>query len=767
MPSASRLAAENRSQAVSIRQRAAGGWLRAAHYAPPNVRWTWGAAAAVSLLLALGLLRADWAPWPPKGAFSDLAITHWPNAVFIQNALRETGWLPLWRPLILAGAPFAANPLSGLWYPPNVLLLFLPLPAAFNLLLALHLLWGGVGMYRLGRVLRLSAGASLIAAVAWALAPKTIAHLGAGHVGLVYAAGWLPWVIWAARRAGQEGGVFRWALAGATLAFQFLADPRLAALAAPAAVAGLFYRRERGDEPPMSSAPFAGSVVHLLTGGLIFLLLTAVQALPLAEFMQYANRATLTPAESAEFSLPWRYLLGVILPDRGGFHEWMTYAGPAVLMLAILGLVALGRRAWPVLAGLAGVVLFALGANAPLYPLLVRLAPGMSWLRVPARAWFLVAFGLALLAGFGVAALQRKAQPGRWLTPARTAALSLVLIVMDLGFMDASLVRLRPVASLLDEGGELAAYLRDQPGLFRVYSPSYSLPQHTGAVYNLQTVDGVDPLQLAETVAFVREASGVGDRMPGYSVVLPPLPPGGDVTTAHRDTRPNLDLLGLLNVRYLAAEFPIQADGLVEKARFGATYLYENTKALPRAFIVSRAEPVSGPEEALARLAEADPRDVAFVEGEGESGSPIPLQIARNAEELGGAPPRSGGAGGEVEVIRYTPDDIVVQAALDRPGVLVLSEVWYPGWEARIDGQPAPMYRADGLLRAVYLQPGAHTVEFSYAPWTVKAGLALSGLGWAALLLIGLMEKVARTQGGRGGIDFVALCLRGKRALDG
>ena len=704
--------------------------------------------AAASLLAAAALLGADWVPWSAKGAYSDLAITHWPNAVFMREALRETGRLPLWRPLIMAGAPFAANPLSGLWYPPNLLLLFLPLPAAFNLLLALHLLWGGLGMYRLGQQFRLSRGAALVAAAAWVLTPRTIAHMGAGHVGLVYALGWWPWVVGAARRARQTGRWSAWGVAGGVLALEFLADPRITALTLPVAALITLFTKQTLLSPHPSPPPQGGrehipsslrgreglsALLRLagqrVPGALVFLLLTAVQTLPLAEFMGYSTRSLLTPYEAGWSSLPWTYLLGVILPDRGGFHEWMTYVGPAVLILALLGLRALGRRAGGVVAGLGLAILFALGANTPFYRLLVRVVPGLTWLRVPARAWFIVAFGLALLAGIGVHALQRRPRPGRWLSPSRVAALALALVVLDLGFMDASLIRLRSVASILSEGSELAAYLAAQPGLFRIYSPSYSLPQQSGAVYGLHSVDGVDPLQLAETAAFVRQAAGLESQPPRYSEVLPPAPPNGDVILGHRDARPDLNLLGLLNVRYLAAEFPLDVGGLVERGRFGTTYLYENTHVLPRAFVLYRAEPVIGPEEALARLKEADPRQVAFVEG----GAALTGQSTATLSEA--------------LVTLYTPDSITVRVTLERPGVLILSEVWYPGWEARADGQPLPIYRADGLLRAVYLQPGTHTIVFNYAPGTVKAGLALSVLGWLVFASLGVSEwrKQARS----------------------
>jgi hypothetical protein len=96
-------------------------------------------------------------PYPnPDARFSDLAITHYPNALYLRQSLFAEGRLPLWSPNILSGMPFAANPLAGVWYPPGWLALLLPLPLGFNLLLMIHLLWGMLGMYGLLRAERLA-----------------------------------------------------------------------------------------------------------------------------------------------------------------------------------------------------------------------------------------------------------------------------------------------------------------------------------------------------------------------------------------------------------------------------------------------------------------------------------------------------------------------------------------------------------------------------------------------------------------------------------
>jgi hypothetical protein len=99
--------------------------------------WLAGALILIPLLVILPQLNTFAYP-PHPGAFSDLAVTHYPNAYFMQRELVAHRSVPLWSPLIMSGYPFAANPLSGLMYPPGWLALLLPLPAGMNLIAALH-----------------------------------------------------------------------------------------------------------------------------------------------------------------------------------------------------------------------------------------------------------------------------------------------------------------------------------------------------------------------------------------------------------------------------------------------------------------------------------------------------------------------------------------------------------------------------------------------------------------------------------------------------
>jgi uncharacterized membrane protein YfhO len=92
----------------------------------------------------------------------------------------------------------------------------------------------------------------------------------------------------------------------------------------------------------------------------------------------------------------------------------------------------------------------------------------------------------------------------------------------------------------------------------------------------------------------------------------------------------------------------------------------------------------------------------------------------------------------------YSPNRIVVQANLDAPGLLVLSELWYPGWRAYDNSREVKIHRADYLLRSVYLEEGRHTVEFVYDPLSFKVGRWVSA--GAVLGLVVYVVWVIRRQ---------------------
>ncbi|MGH9838597.1 MAG: YfhO family protein [Blastocatellia bacterium] len=164
---------------------------------------------------------------------------------------------------------------------------------------------------------------------------------------------------------------------------------------------------------------------------------------------------------------------------------------------------------------------------------------------------------------------------------------------------------------------------------------------------------------------------------------------------------------------------------------FGPVELYENQRALPRAWFVRR----------VAVVPSADALQI-IRSGKMKEGAPFdPAEtVLFEREDFGNrevALPRIGEpANAVVKVTRYEPNRIELQTRNDQAGFLVLSEVWYRGWEAWIDGRRAPVERVNYLLRGLAVPAGEHRVEFVFRAHSFRNGAAWS-LAGALLLLVG------------------------------
>lgn len=185
----------------------------------------------------------------------------------------------------------------------------------------------------------------------------------------------------------------------------------------------------------------------------------------------------------------------------------------------------------------------------------------------------------------------------------------------------------------------------------------------------------------------------------------------------------------------------------LDAARWRLTYdrdgiwIVENLRALPRAWLVSEVEAVDG-EEALRRIRgegekDFDPRRTALVEDAPAELPPLP----------GGETPQDAAA----RVASYEPTRIVVETVALTPTLLVVSELFYPGWEATVDGERAHIRLTDYLLRGVAVPAGRHRVEMRYRATAARNGAIISALTVA--LLAGL--SVWSRRGSRVGREAV------------
>jgi hypothetical protein len=147
-------------------------------------------------------------------------------------------------------------------------------------------------------------------------------------------------------------------------------------------------------------------------------------------------------------------------------------------------------------------------------------------------------------------------------------------------------------------------------------------------------------------------------------------------------------------------------------------WIYENPNVLPRAYIVHRVEVVPGSTPLLDRMTAPDFNawTAALLER--------PLPPAQMAA-LEAAPLRSQST---ARINRYDLHKVEVHAEMEAPGVLILGDTHYLGWEVTVDGEAASLLRVNHALRGVYLPEGAYRVAFRFVPRAFYAGLTVSGL---------------------------------------
>jgi hypothetical protein len=179
------------------------------------------------------------------------------------------------------------------------------------------------------------------------------------------------------------------------------------------------------------------------------------------------------------------------------------------------------------------------------------------------------------------------------------------------------------------------------------------------------------------------------------------------------------------------AALTMPADGQFRRVHSGDVKIYQNMQALPRAYATGDVALADDDAAALAALADPgfDPAGQVVLLADELAAAGL-LDQARQLE----------GPAGEavVQVISYQPEQVALDVVLDAPGVLVLADTWYPGWQATVDGEPATLLRANYLFRAVLLPAGQHRVLFEYQPAALGRGAGVSLAAALVLLAVGM-----------------------------
>jgi len=724
-------------------------------------------APAVLLLISIGfywklVLTRDYVWFDSP----DLAYIELPRLQFQARSIHN-GTFPLWDPHLWAGLPLIGQAQPGPLYPLNLLLCLLPLKDGY---LRLHLVnWyfvmerflAALFCYWLCRDL----GRSRAAAV--------LAGCGFGFAGFVGNVTWLdvvnggittPLVILFLLRAlrGRRPAASA-ALAGVCLGLAWLSGhheiPLMVSLAVGIAWAWHFIEAWRKTGRPVWRIA-RQAMLCLALGGLV----GAAQLWPGMEFGRLAVRWAGAPDPlhwnervpylvHASLSLPPRGLLGTVLPAVGRWGEASAFVGFSLLALAAAGLLSAWREKtvrWLAALG-AAALLYALGALTPLHGILYALVPGLEKARAPIRAVHLFSVAVPVLAAYGLDAILggRQAAGVTWVRRIVAGLGGLIVAVVlvfaaagkdapDDRVLVAGILALVVAGVLLAaEHGKLAtgsgAALLIAVTLAEAYTVgTWGFPHRLDKHHN-QASAGLtgdrdvaawlraQPRPLRVAVNDQDVAMNFGDwhgidMLQGYLAALPE-----NIRRLEMHTPRTQRLLG---VGYRLARQPAQP-GEVDAFQ-GATglHVYRVPDPMPRAWVVHEAFAAANEGELRARI--ADPA----------------LDFHRTAVMLGRPPALEACSGGEpVEWRRFAPNHLLLSARLDCRGMLVVADTFYPGWQATVDGHPAPVVEVYGALRGVVVGPGAHTVELRYRPLSVWGGTALTVLGLLAAAIVVLRSR--------------------------
>jgi hypothetical protein len=667
------------------------------------------------------------------------------------------GHVPLWDPYGFCGRPFAGEMLPAPFYPLHLLLLLFPFkdglfsPHLYNdIFLFSHLLCLCF-TFALIRELRLSRFAAFVGACCFSLSGLLA---GMAWPSFVEAAIWLPaiflFLLRALRAEETSKAILEAALSGLCLGMSILTGGLHFCMMQGILVltAVLYYG---GSTAPRAAA---ARVTHWRRVSLILAVILAVSAgagavqlIPAIEYGQLSRRFIDGGDFPAGKKIPYHRLnpgmwpqsiVSVLSPAAygklGGGEAWASYIGVFPFFLAVTAIWKCWHRVWVrYMTGLALLsFVYTLGEFSPLHGWLYALVPLLWVIREPSRFVYLVSFSLAILAAFGLESLlDGTTRPDAW-NPARQilkrfaigcatalfvpaifgqlslgiwVSLSLLLILASCWFFSYLTVHVAgPSVRVL-----LAAFILFDLTAFHWSETNRAAPSNPDE-------------QLTQMIS-LRGVAGFLKAQPGLGRVRLAVSPepnlgdaygvqcfwggGGAVLTGYSwlsSRRPDL-----LNVRYIVR--PASASDPAPIYWDEHWKVYEYPDFYPRAWIVRKTIIEPSQDAVFWHLNDPaiDFHNAALLE------APLSQPLRETAA-----------TNDQTRFISYEADRMAVEVDTDNAGLMVMSEMYYPGWRATVNGNPTVILRVDGGLRGIVVPRGQSRIELKYTPLNLYAGGGLS-----------------------------------------
>jgi uncharacterized membrane protein YfhO len=686
------------------------------------------------------------------------------NAHFIKEQFLS-GNIPLWNPYYYCGHPFLANPQTFIFYPSTFFYIVFSPSWAFNLDTILHVYLAAMGAYYFVFLVTQFRSAGLVAGITYGLSGYFMDNIFAGHLTMVHTAALLPWMFYFIEKSYITKRKLFLAVCGLVFGLQILGgEPQNAYYTALFLSAYFFIRYFSVFRPFRFESVYRFGIYFLLIP-IIALGVSAIQILPSVEFMSLSDRAENTFEFATFYSFPPRNLFTFLIPKPdidssilNANWEFAGYIGIISIFLAGIGVLFSTLRQYTL--SFASMLLIALtimlGHYTPIYHLYYKWLPLLSTFRIPSRCLIILVFSMAVLCGLGVSHLNESQLTGKkniviivgltllficqlggcifFKIPLNSKGplLSLSMTAVSLGIF--TLIKFkknnRIVAVLIitvlfldlymNYSGLIPKINMDQlskrlqhesifdqdSGFYRVNLPFGRL---RGMKFSYYGVNGYTPIALNDFFDFVH-----------YMATIPKLLNRRHTLNPGLFQRDKVFSSKILGVKYAIA-----------KTKLGYKVL-TTSKVMPRATLVREAVVLPQLKEHLEHIKRPDfhPEKIVLIESAPEihklTGSKMENKSIKDDY---------------VSITNYQPNRITLKSDSETNTFLVLSELFYPGWHAYVDGVEVKILRADYMLRAIPLQPGMHEIIFVYKPMSFFLGAAISGLTFLIFVSVYLVAR--------------------------
>ncbi|MCI0587431.1 MAG: YfhO family protein [Planctomycetes bacterium] len=654
---------------------------------------------------------------PQNPVLSDQTLVFLPWYRFEEECAKR-GTLPLWNPSAYAGTPQLGSGQSSFFFPLRWIRAIGGDPNGAALYAVLRLFLAGLFAHAYLRTLRLSPLAASFGGLSWSLCGFLVVWLNHCQSNVALFA---PLLLLLVERIAARPGPRPIAPLALVVGLQFLAGHFQTSLHLLLGV-GLYALARAfvalGPEHPRLSAR------GLLSCALGLLLGTGLGAIQIAPFLDYlkdsAARRVFSEVEQVPVPPGASSIACLAAPDRFGNPAAGDYRGPEGPNLNYNELNGGWAGRLALLFSFGSLFLARRHRLIPIFGAFFLLAAAVVW-RVPGFAYSLaraipllgstklmrlslfVALSLSILGALGLDALLARLRSARARLAVGLGAIALAAVDL-FSFAFGYNPEIEPAQNFPTTPA--IEFLQRDRGLPRILAQPGVLPPNTHLAYGLASASGYDSVELERYRALVSLLSS---------------DPNGRffLKEIRYFDRPDSPLLDLLGVKYAILPEKQGLDpGRWRLAYDGEVAIYENLRAMPRAFVAKDVVVVRSPDVALGFLASPafDPITVVL-EG------PTDWQEADMA-------------GSEVEVTSYEPSRVRLRARMSARGFVVLADAYHDGWRVRVDGEGQKVWIADHALRAVLVPEGAHEIEFAYEPVLFRAGIWITGFSALGALLL-------------------------------